>query len=101
MEVHQIRDQVVERALVFQDKVKKIFDRKEKPDDFQQGDLVLNWDAKREDKGKHGKFDHLWKGPYLIEQNHGSNSYSLQGFDGDPFLVGLVNGRFLKHYIAS
>ena len=61
MEVQQIRDQVADKALVFQDKVKKIFDRKAKPDDFQQGDLVLKWDARHEDKGKHGKFEYLWK----------------------------------------
>ena len=34
MEVQQIRDQVAERASVFQDRMKKIFDRKAKPDDF-------------------------------------------------------------------
>ena len=101
MEVQQIKDQVAKRASVFQDKMKKIFDRKAKPDDFQQGDLVLKWDARDEDKSKHGKFDHLWKGPYLITENHRNNSYNLQGFDGDSFLAGLVNGRFLKHYIAS
>ena len=56
MEVHHIRDQIIDKAHVFQDKVKKTFDRKAKPDDFQQGDLVLKWDARNEDKGKHGKF---------------------------------------------
>ena len=101
MEVQQIRDQVADKAPVFQDRIKKIFDRKAKPDDFQWGHLVLKWDARHEDKGKHGKFDHLWKGPYLITENHGNNSYSLQGFYGDPFLARPVNGRFLKHYIAT
>ena len=101
MEVQQIRDQVVEKALVFQDRTKKVFDRKAKSNDFQQEDLVLKCDARHRDKGKHGKFDHLWKGPYLIAENHGNNSYNLQGFDGDPFLVGPVNGRFLKQYLAS
>ena len=65
------------------------------------GHLVLKWDARHEDKGKHGKFDHLLKGPYLIVENHGNNSYSLQGFDNDPFLARTVNIRFLKHYMAS
>ena len=50
--------------------MKKIFDKKEKLDDFQQGDLVLKWDARHEDKGKHGKFEHLWKGPYQIAEDH-------------------------------
>ena len=69
MEVQQIREQVADKALVFQDKVKNIFDRKAKPDDFQQGNLVLKWDARHEDKGKHGKFEHPWKGPYQISED--------------------------------
>ena len=101
MEVQQIRDQVANKASVFQGRVKKIFNRRAKPDDFQQGDLVLKWDARHKDKGKHDKFDHLWKDPYFIIENHGNNSYNLQGYDGDPFLDGPINGRFLKHYIAS
>ena len=40
------------------------FDTRTKPNDFQQGDWVLRWDDRYEDKGKHGKLDHLWKGPY-------------------------------------
>ena len=77
MEMQQIRDQVVEKAQTFQDKVKKVFDRKTKLGDFQQGDLVLKWDSRHEDKGKHGKFENLWKGPYQIAEDHGNNSYSL------------------------
>ena len=69
VEVQQIKDQVVDKAHIFQDRVKKGFDRKAKLNDFQQGDLVLKWDAQHEDKGKHGKFDHLWKGPYHIVEN--------------------------------
>ena len=46
--------------------MKEIFDRRTKPNDFQMGDVVLQWDAPHEENGKHGKFDHLWKGPYKI-----------------------------------
>ena len=69
MEAQQIREQVFGKAQIFQDKVKRNFDRKAKPNDFQQGNLVLKWDARHEDKGKHGKFDHMWKGPYQILEN--------------------------------
>ena len=48
---------------MFQEKVKGIFDRKTKIEYFQVGDMVLKWDAVHEDKGKHGKLDHLWKDP--------------------------------------
>ena len=57
--------------------MKKIFDRKVKIDDFQLGDLVLKWDARFEEKGKHGKFDHLWQGPYKISALSGKNAYFL------------------------
>ena len=39
--------------------MKGIFDRKAKEIDSKVGDLVLRWDTRREDKGKHGKFDPL------------------------------------------
>jgi hypothetical protein len=44
--------------------LKALFDRREKDIDFLLGDLVLRWDARREEEAKHGKFDHLWYGPF-------------------------------------
>ena len=64
MEVQQVREGVLDKTQIFQDKIKNMFDRRAKPDDFRHGDWVLKWDARYEDKVKHGKFDHLWKGPY-------------------------------------
>ena len=100
VEVQQIRDQVVDKAQIFQDRVNTNFDRKAKLDDFQQGYLVLKWDARHEDKGKHGKFKHLWKVPYQVIDNRGNNSYVLQDTNGNLFLGELVNGQFLKHYMT-
>ena len=54
-----------------QEKIKKIYDRKTKAENFQLDDVVLRWDARNEDKGKHGKFDNLWKGPYKISAYRG------------------------------
>ena len=61
IEVQQMRESVYDRSQLIQDKMKKTFDRKIKVGDFQLGDSVLKWDVRFEDKGKHGKFDHLWK----------------------------------------
>ena len=44
-------------------------------DDFYIGDKVLKWDSRREDKGKHGKFDLLWKGPYIIYGYRVNNAF--------------------------
>ena len=60
IEVHQIREKVYDRSQLMQRRMKNIFDRKVKTDDFQLGDSVLKSDARNEDKGKHGKFDNLW-----------------------------------------
>jgi hypothetical protein len=46
--------------------MKIIFDRHTKEDDCKVNDLVLKWDARNEDRGRHGKFDHLWMGPFKI-----------------------------------
>ena len=56
-EVHRIREQLVEKAAAHQRKTKEAFEKKAKTDNFQVGDLVLKWDALKEKKGNHGKFD--------------------------------------------
>jgi len=69
-----------------------------------QGSLIsprhLTWlESRREDKGKHGKFDFLWKGPYTIYAVKGNNAYFLKELDGAKVEGGSVNVRMLKHYI--
>ena len=71
--------------------MKEIFDKRTKLDDFQKGDVVLLWDAPHEEKGKHGKFYHLWKAPYIVATFRGKNFYVL--VSGAP-----INGRILEHY---
>ena len=46
--------------------MKEIFDKKVKTNIFKTGELVLKWDAARQEKGKHDKFDALWIGPLVI-----------------------------------
>ena len=79
--------------------MKEIFDKKDKEDIFQTGDLVLKWDAYRRDKGKHGKFDTLWTGPFIISQVLQNNTFLLQNLEGNEVFGGPVNGRFLKTYL--
>ena len=79
--------------------MKKNFDKKVKADDFKIGDFVLKWNARYEDIGKHGKFDHLWQGPYKIFPFSGKNAYFLQNVDGNEIGSRPVNGSFLKHYL--
>eukprot|EP00253_Pinus_taeda_P001548 PITA_01548 len=91
-EVHQIRDQLVEKSAAHQKRIKEAFNRKAKIDNFQVGDLVLKWDAFKEKKGKHGKFDALWTGPFIIAQIQGNNTFMLQSMEGEAVFDGPVNG---------
>jgi hypothetical protein len=45
------------------------------------GDLVLKWDARREAKGKHGKFDNLWLGPFQVVVVQDKKTDELAIFD--------------------
>jgi hypothetical protein len=77
VEVQQIREQVMNKAYNHQQKIKQAFDRKRKKKEFEQGDLVLKWDAPRQEKGKHSKFDALWFGPFKILEVFSNNTYRL------------------------
>jgi hypothetical protein len=94
-----MREEVYQKNEIFQEKMQKVFDKKKKVVDFQINDEVLKWDARKEEKVKHRKFDHLWKGPYKIVSYHGNNAYIFEELDGELLAGGLVNVRFLKHYL--
>jgi len=90
--LQQARKEVYHKSQILQEKLKNIFDKRTKAEDFFIGDKVLKWDSRREDKGKHGKFDFLWKGPFVIQAVQGNNAYFLRGLDGIEVEDGPVNG---------
>eukprot|EP00253_Pinus_taeda_P025829 PITA_25829 len=96
--LQQTSDQVYNRVQILQEKLKKAFDRRTKAEDFNMGDKVLKWDSRRENKGKHGKFDSLWRGPFIIQAVQGNNTYFLKNLDEADLDEGPVNGWMLKHY---
>jgi len=78
-----------------QEKIKKTFDKSTRQMDFRIEDTVLLWDKGKEKPGKHGKFDSLWLGPYLIREIAGPNSFHLSHLDGEPMNIPR-NGQQLK-----
>ena len=58
---------------------------------------MLWWDTRREDKGKHGKFDNLWFAPFRITEVLDNNTFVLKNLDDQDLIGGLANGNFLKH----
>lgn len=100
IEAHELRERIYLTTQDQKTKVKNKFDRRTKLDDFQVDDLVLRWDAMREKKGMHGKFNHLWVGPLKIATRHTHNDFILKEFDITFAQGGPVNKCFLKHYIT-
>ncbi len=62
-----------------------------------KGDQVLLWDKRKEPKGDHSKFESLWKGPFEISEELGSNAFKLQYPNGDEPPLSF-NGQDLKLY---
>jgi hypothetical protein len=98
VEVQQTREQLFDKAQSHQQKIKEVFDKKVKKEYFHLGDLVLKWDAQRKDKGKHGKFEALWVGPFKISEVLQNNTFKLQNLEDVEIPGGPVNGHFLKKY---
>eukprot|EP00253_Pinus_taeda_P035333 PITA_35333 len=96
--LQQTREEVFKNTSKLQEKIKKIYDRKAKADKFQLDDMVLKWDAKNEEKGKHGKFEKLWKGPFKIAAYWGQNAFLLKEMNWEDCPGGPINGRLLKRY---
>eukprot|EP00253_Pinus_taeda_P025533 PITA_25533 len=80
--LQKTREEVFQNTFRLQEKIKMIYDEKIKVDKFQLEDVVLQWDARNEDKGKYGKFENLWKGPYKIATYRGQNVFLLKEMDG-------------------
>jgi hypothetical protein len=100
VEVKQTQEQLVDNAYDHQLKIKKAFNKKVNKKDFQLGDLVLNWDARRQDKGKHGKFEYLWVFPFKFSKVFSNNTFKLQNMEDEEVFGGPINGCFLKNYFA-
>ena len=92
------RNKAYDKVQIHQEKMKNTFDRRVKEEQFQIDDLVLKWDAPREEKD--GKFDHMWVGPYVIAGHRGENAFILEHQNGVLLDSGPVNGIFLKHYLS-
>lgn len=59
-------------------RVKIIFDKRARTQNFMEGDKVLLWDKRRELCEAHGKFEILCNGPFEISQALGSNTFRLR-----------------------
>ena len=98
IELEEKRNKAYDKVQTHQEKMKNTFDRRVKENQFQVDDLVLKWDAPKEDK--HGKFYPMCMGPYVIASHRGENAFLLEYPNGVYLESNPVNGRFLKHYLS-
>jgi hypothetical protein len=77
-----------------------LFDKKTKKEIFQEGNPVLRWDARRDEKTKHGKLNKIWFGPFQVVEVLDNNTFIFHNLDDTNIFGGLVNGCFLKHYFS-
>ena len=98
IELEEQSNKAYDKVQLHQEKIKNTFDKKVKEEQFQIDDLVLKRDAPKEDK--HGKFDHMWVGPYVIARYRGQNEFILEYPNGVSLDSNPINGGFLKHYLS-
>lgn len=80
--IEEQREDMAYRITLHQARVMEFFDRKARPRNFMEGDMVLLWDKRRDIRGAHGSFDLLWRGPFKIQHTCGRNSFKLTYIDG-------------------
>jgi hypothetical protein len=79
-------------------RVKAQYDKHVKPRIFSEGDLVLLYEQDRDVLGA-GKFEPMWRGPYIVRRVLEKGTYELVDYYGIP-LSEPKNGLYLKKYYA-
>jgi hypothetical protein len=70
------REKEKSNFIAHQQIVKRWFDKhKDKENNFEVGDLVLQWHRENEPKGKHSKFQNLWLRPFHRAEKIGLGTY--------------------------
>jgi hypothetical protein len=78
--------------------VKAQYEKHVKPRVFSKGDLALLYEQDRDVLGA-GKFEPMWRGPYIVRRVLEKGAYELVDYNGIP-LSEPRNGLYLKKYYA-
>jgi hypothetical protein len=70
---------------VYQNRIKRSYNKKIKVQTFQVGDLVLKENQKNmANLDSKGKFEPNWLGPFVITASYTSRAYQLSTLEGEP-----------------
>jgi hypothetical protein len=68
------------------------YNKKVKPREFKEGDLVL-----KQIRGGDGKFKPNWEGPYVVKEVYSGNAIRLKDMDGEEHSE-PINAQYVKRY---
>ena len=85
------------RSAAYKQQVKKCFNRKVKPRNFQVGDLVLREVSLATKNPSEGKLGPNWEGPYVVNAQSRAGTYRLKTMAGTD-LKHPWNAEHLKKY---
>ena len=83
---------------LYQQRMKKAFDKKVKPRVFREGDLVLKKVLSFAPDSR-GKWTSNYEGPYVVKRAFSGGALILTTMDGEDF-TRLVNSDVVKKYFA-
>jgi hypothetical protein len=78
--------------------VKSQYENHAKPREFSEGDLVILYEQDSDLLGV-GKFEPMWRGPYIVKRVLEKGAYELVDYDGIP-LRESKNELYLKKYYS-
>ena len=96
-ELEEKRGDVLQKIESHQTQMKRMFDKKASPRNFQLGNIVLKWDELKNRLGKHMKFNAMWAGLYIITGTLQHNAFHFFMLEGEELGI-LVNGIHLKQF---
>ena len=97
-DLHEVRLWALENIERNKIRVAKQYDKKVKPKEFSEGDLVWKVILPIETKdNKFGKWSPNWEGPFRIARRAPGNAYILKTLKGEEF-TRAINGHFIKRY---
>ena len=84
---------------VYQNRLKRSYNKKVRGRHFEIGDLVLRMNYKTQrHREKPKKFEPNWEGPYVVTAAYGSGVYQLATPEGEPLPVSTNSMHLQKYY---
>jgi hypothetical protein len=89
-----LRLKAYENASIYKERIKRLYDKRLRKKEFEEGDKVLLNNSRFKTFGK-GKLQSKWDGPYVVHSVLSNGAVTIMDIKGAEF---RVNGQRLKIY---